>query len=325
MNKLLLVVTLTTFIVGSYQTPTGFKSNDDLIDYAGKNFDDSYPENYLRGLLGVRSLRDIPYPKQPEVDPDLEIPESFDAREQWPNCPSIREVRDQGSCGSCWAFATVEAISDRICIASKGKQKVEVSAENLVACCSACGMGCSGGWPEQAWSYYRHTGLVSGGLYDSHVGCQPYSINACEHHVSGHLPPCDKELRPTPKCQHTCEAGYNVTYTKDLHFGQSSYGFSNQNKQVQADIMKNGPVVAAFNVYPDFLTYKSGVYHHVGGGSPGGHAVKIIGWGVESGVDYWLVANSWNPDWGDKGYFKIRRGHNECQFESDISAGLPKL
>ena len=63
----------------------------------------------------------------------------------------------------------------------------------------------------------------------------------------------------------------------------------------------------------------------MGGGIPGGHAVKIIGWGVEEGVDYWLVANSWNEDWGDKGLFKIKRGNNECGIESRISAGLPKL
>jgi len=43
------------------------------------------------------------------------------------------------------------------------------------------------------------------------------------------------------------------------------------------------------------------VYHHVTGALLGGHAIKIMGWGVENGTDYWLVANSWNGDWGDKG------------------------
>ena len=55
-------------------------------------------------------------------------------------------------------------------------------------------------------------------------------------------------------------------------------------------------------------TYKSGVYQHKTGQFLGGHAVKIIGWGVLSGTKYWLVANSWNPTWGDHGFFKILRG-----------------
>ncbi len=56
-----------------------------------------------------------------------------------------------------------------------------------------------------------------------------------------------------------------------------------------------------------------------------GHAVKLVGWGTEAGGDYWLVANSWNEDWGDKGFFKIRRGTNECGFESGLVAGIPIL
>lgn len=72
------------------------------------------------------------------------------------------------------------------------------------------------------------------------------------------------------------------------------------------ELYTNGPATASFTVYEDFLTYKSGVYKHTGGGFPmGGHAIKILGWGVENGTPYWLCANSWNPTWGDHGFFKI--------------------
>lgn len=54
------------------------------------------------------------------------------------------------------------------------------------------------------------------------------------------------------------------------------------------------------------------------------HTVRIIGWGVENGTDYWLVVNSWNEDWGDKGMIKVRRGNNECEIETFNTAGLPK-
>jgi cathepsin B len=87
------------------------------------------------------------------------------------------------------------------------------------------------------------------------------------------------------------------------------------------DIMTNGPVSASFTVYSDFLTYKSGVYVNNGGSVLGGHAVRILGWGVDAGTPYWYVANSWNNYWGDNGFFKIIRGQNECGIEGDIVTG----
>lgn len=90
------------------------------------------------------------------------------------------------------------------------------------------------------------------------------------------------------------------------------------------EIYTNGPVETAFTVYEDFLTYKSGVYRHRTGGELGGHAVKIVGWGVENGLKYWKIANSWNPNWGDQGYFKILRGTDECGIEDQVCAGIPK-
>lgn len=79
-----------------------------------------------------------------------------------------------------------------------------------------------------------------------------------------------------------------------MHYGSSAYSVEPSEEQIMAEIMKNGPVEAAFTVYSDFPSYKSGVYQHVSGDQLGGHAIKIIGWGVEDGTKYWLVANSWN-------------------------------
>lgn len=81
--------------------------------------------------------------------------------------------------------------------------------------------------------------------------------------------------------------------------------------------MTNGPVEASFTVYEDFITYKSGVYQHKSGSALGGHAIKILGWGVLNGTNYWLCANSWNPSWGDNGYFMILRAtKDECGIQS---------
>jgi cathepsin B len=257
-----------------------------------------------------------------EVPNDL--PENFDAREQWPNCPTLKEVRDQGSCGSCWAFGAVEAMSDRICIASNGTKNAHISAEDLVSCCKTCGFGCNGGFPQAAWSYFKKTGLVTGGNYNSNEGCRPYTIAACDHHVNKTLPPCQGEEK-TPSCTKKCIDGYSLSYDEDEHHGDTVYSIRSDQKQIQTEIYTHGPVEAAFTVYADFLLYSSGVYQHTTGSSLGGHAIKILGWGVENSTPYWLIANSWNQDWGDNGFFKILRGKNECGIEGGIVAGAPKL
>ena len=91
------------------------------------------------------------------------------------------------------------------------------------------------------------------------------------------------------------------------------------------ELMTNGPIEATFTVYADFPHYKSGVYQHIHGKHIGGHAVRLLGWGAEGGTDYWLVANSWNSDWGDAGTFKILRGSDHCGIESGMVAGIPRL
>lgn len=77
----------------------------------------------------------------------------------------------------------------------------------------------------------------------------------------------------------------------------------------------------AFTVYSDFMNYQSGVYHHVSGSVEGGHAVKILGWGTESGMDYWLCANSWGTSWGEQGFFRIKQG--DCNIDTALYACTP--
>ena len=127
----------------------------------------------------------------------------------------------------------------------------------------------------------------------------------------------------TPKCRKQCRDGEDWSSAKT--YGASSYHLSKDVASIQSEIMRHGPVEASFSVYADFPSYKSGVYHHVTGDFLGAHAVKIVGWGVENGAPYWLVANSWRVEWGDAGFFKILRGSNECGIEGNIVAGLPEL
>jgi len=294
---------------------------------AGRNFHPETSHNFLRTLMGVHpdAHLHLPPPRESHLlgDQVRDIPAEFDPRTTWPDCPTLKEIRDQGGCGSCWAFGAVTAMSDRICIHSNASSHAHVSSENLLSCCYSCGFGCNGGFPGAAWSYWERKGLVSGGLYGTQQGCQPYEIEPCEHHVDGARGPC-KEGGGTPKCHRSCEKGYKVPYKKDKTYGQKSYSLKSNVKEIQMELMTNGPTEAAFTVFEDFPNYKSGVYQHVAGKPLGGHAIRLLGWGVEKGTPYWLVANSWNYDWGDHGTFKILRGKDHCGIESGVVAGIPR-
>jgi len=99
-------------------------------------------------LMGTLQNKDnstwLPYKPQ---EASVELPEEFDWRTdaRAANCPSLKEIRDQANCGSCWAFGSVEAMTDRICIASQGKENVHLSAEDVTSCCHLGDMGCNGG------------------------------------------------------------------------------------------------------------------------------------------------------------------------------------
>uniref|UniRef100_A0A0M3HJL1 Pept_C1 domain-containing protein n=1 Tax=Ascaris lumbricoides TaxID=6252 RepID=A0A0M3HJL1_ASCLU len=88
---------------------------------------------------------------------------------------------------------------------------------------------------------------------------------------------------------------------------ETAYGVEDDVTSIQKEILTHGPVEVAFEVYEDFLMYDGGIYVHTGGKIGGGHAVKMLGWGVEQGVPYWLVANSWNTDWGEDGISFMQR------------------
>lgn len=254
-------------------------------------------------LLGVHMTKiTLPVKTQPK----MAVPTSFDARQKWPGC--IGAVLDQGHCGSCWAFGACESLGDRFCIQTKGATNISLS-EQLLVSCDDTNDGCDGGDLMTAWKYLVKDGTVTS-------ACYPYDMGTCQH------PGCSEWNTPT--CNTTCQNG--DPFAKYKYYAKDAYAISSKVEDIQTEIMTNGPVEVAFEVYSDFANYKSGVYIHTNGTLLGGHAVKNIGWGVSAaGVDYWIIQNSWNTAWGMDGYFLIRRGTDECGIESNVVAGLAKV
>ncbi|CAF1964752.1 unnamed protein product [Brassica oleracea] len=248
----------------------------------------------FKRLLGVKPTPKNEFLGVPVVSHDisLKLPKEFDARTAWSQCSSIGRILGRFLC-------------------SVPVQNISLSVNDLLACCGfLCGQGCNGGYPISAWRYFKHHGVVT-------EECDPYFDNTgCSH------PGCEPAY-PTPKCVRKCVSG-NQLWRESKHYGVSAYKVRHDPQDIMAEVYKNGPVEVAFTVYEDFAHYKSGVYKHITGANIGGHAVKLIGWGTsDDGEDYWLLANQWNRSWGDDGYFKIKRGTNECGIEHGVVAGLP--
>jgi cathepsin B len=328
----------------------------------------------------------------------VEVPTEFDWRTdpRAAACPSLREIRDQANCGSCWAFGSVEAMTDRICIASKGKDHSHLSAADVTSCDHLGDMGCNGGIPSSVYTYYQTFGVVTGGNYGDKSQCYSYPLAPCAHHTnSSKYPACGGE-GGTPKCARSCTDNTTLTWRSDKRHGTGGYSVCQQGDSngacadaMMQEIYNNGPITGMFFVRQSFTSYKSGVYqvrphsppariapddtrlplavplavslavplavlpsrqpacrrppmgrracdvltpscvharqvtHPLRDPMLGGHAIKIMGYGTENGTPYWLVANSWNEDWGMGGYFKIKRGVDECQIENPVINGGP--
>jgi len=285
---------------------------------------------HLFGSLNIPAHLELP--EKTMGKPRAAVPASFDPRTDqgaaWGvDCPSITEIRDQSACGSCWAFGAASAMSDRFCIHSAGNHQASLSTEDLLSCCKTCGMGCNGGYTSQTWTYMQTHGLCTGGLFEGE-GCKPYTLPPCEHHTDGVREDCSNWDFDTPACSSQCVNSYaGPSYNQDKVQNKDAYKVPRTINAIKQELYENGPVEASFTVYDDFMSYTGGVYYHTKGRSLGGHAVKMMGWGTDadSGLDYWLIANSWNSDWAEDGYFRIRMGTNECGIEGGLYAGMPNI
>lgn len=80
-------------------------------------------------------------------------------------------------------------------------------------------------------------------------------------------------------------------------------------------LFNRGPLVAVFDVYEDYVNYGDGVFHHVEGDYIGKHAVKLIGFGVENDVKFYIGVNQWGKDWGEDGLFRMKVGDSNIDNE----------
>ncbi len=218
--------------------------------------------------------------------PTATLPASFDwsTGGSFDNAQSyITPVKNQGSCGSCWAFATTAALESYTLI--KGGDSTCVLgacdlSEQMLLTCSGAGSCAYGGYIDAASTYIRDTGLPS-------ESCYPYNPGSTVCAPSSYW---ESQVHKIDKWEYVAVTSPTVDALKN---GLAAYG----------------PLVTTMDVYSDFYYYyKSGVYSYTSGNYVGSHAVLIVGYQDDSaypGGGYFRVKNSWGTGWGESGFFRI--------------------
>ncbi|XP_039064613.1 zingipain-2-like [Hibiscus syriacus] len=201
-----------------------------------------------------------------------DAPTSFD----WRDKDAVTPVKDQGRCGCCWAFSAVAAVEGIIKI--KNGELISLSEQQLLDCSTDGGnQGCNGGWMISAFGYIKkNQGITT------------------------------EESYPYEEMQETCDLEKQTTKAATI----SEYQMVPENNEDELlKAVANQPVsVALDGSGPDFKFYNGGVFTGECS-SRLTHAVTIVGYGTdESGLDYWVIKNSWGNTWGEHGFMRIQRG-----------------
>jgi C1A family cysteine protease len=267
--------------------------NDQDLSYKLKmnQFGDWTHDEYL-SILGLKRNRN---PKSPIINlPKLGVNDGHDealpSSVDWTTQGVVTPVKNQGNCGSCWAFSTTGSMECDYAIAEG--TLTSLSEQQLVDC-STLNYGCNGGWYERAWNYARNDGgLCTESSY-------PYKATdgTCKSSTCG-----TKYNDPTSSVYTSVTKDSDTALATAVAAGCVSVS-------IEADQFA-------------FQYYSSGVLTGNCGCNTD-HAVLVVGYGTESGTEYWKVKNSWGTSWGEQGYVLICRNCNkngssgECCINSD--------
>jgi len=243
------------------------------------DFADMSQEDFAATRLGLRSEGQKMWGGLPHLGTHVlgekPLPESVDWRR------SMSAVRDQGSCGSCWAFSAIAAIEGGW--AAAAGEVLSLSEQQLVDC-SAQNHGCHGGLMDLAFMYY-------------------------DNRTDGGVPICTKDSYPYTAREGACHAAHcTAGLAPGVLVGYRDV--AQESEAALAEVVAQRPVAVAVTASIWWQLYSGGVFTGACEGQPN-HGVAAVGYGVDVGPKfqkYWLVRNSWGKGWGEGGYMRLAFG-----------------
>ncbi|XP_014675448.1 PREDICTED: cathepsin F-like [Priapulus caudatus] len=249
------------------------KADQGTATYGATQFADltgeEFRKNYLTPVWDLEN-----HPRDTAQIPQIEVPDSFD----WRDHGAVTPVKNQGMCGSCWAFSVTGNLEGKWAI-QKG-QLYELSEQELVDC-DKLDEGCNGGLPSNAYKEIIRLGGLESEKdypYDGRDEKCSFSKREVEVYING-----------------------SVTISKD-------------ESDMAAWLVKNGPISIGINANA-MQWYFGGISHPwriFCNPTSLDHGVLIVGFGEEDGISYWIIKNSWGESWGEKGYYRVFRGDGVC-------------
>jgi cathepsin F len=256
--------------------------------YGASPFADMTPEEFRSKYLTKRWDMSYDESLKPATIPSDTPPDEFD----WRDHDAVTPVKNQGSCGSCWAFSVTGNIEGQWAL--KKKKLLSLSEQQLIDC-DKLDQGCNGGLPS--WAYMEIKRL--GGLET-------------------------EEAYPYKGIDQKCSFDASLVRV----YLNGSVNVSKDENEMKSWIYKNGPVSIGINAFA-MQFYLGGISHPFKiFCAPDflDHGVAIVGYAISKGIfcnsPYWIVKNSWGPHWGEKGYYLVYRGSGVCGLNQMVSSAV---